>query len=103
MLKSGLKGELRDKVEEARQLNDKVRDLQAAVARMQQLQTELTAAKTKLDDYERSVIPNLRGELRDSKLSIDELTRRVRELEAIVAELRQWETKFTQLKMEFDR
>lgn len=77
--------------------------MQAAVARLQQLQSELTAAKAKIDDYERSIIPNLRSELRDAKLSIDELTRRVRELEAIVADLRQWESKYTQLKLEFDR
>jgi uncharacterized protein YlxW (UPF0749 family) len=80
-----------------------VRDLQAAVVRLQQLQVELTAAKAKIDDYERSIIPNLKSELRDSKLAAEELARRVRELEALVVDLRQWEPKFSQLKIEFDR
>jgi hypothetical protein len=70
---------------------------------MQQLQAELTAAKAKVDDYERSIVPNLRGELRDAKLAVEDLSRRVRELDALVLELRQWEPKYSQLKMENDR
>lgn len=103
MLKIGLKIELRDRVDEIRQLNDKVRELQSAVARMQQLQSELTAAKAKIDDFDRSLVPSLRNELRDAKLTGDDLARRVRELEALVADLRQWEPKYSQLKIENDR
>ena len=80
-----------------------MRDLQAVLVRMQQLQAELAAAKSKLDDYERTLIPGLRSELRDSKLAAEELSRRVRELDSMISELRQWEPKYSQLKIEFDR
>lgn len=75
----------------------------AAVSRLQPLQAEVASLKTKLEDHERSIIPGLRSELRDAKMAYDDLSRRARELEALVADLRQFEQQFNQLRIEHER
>ena len=98
-----MKTDLRDRNEEVRQLGERVRELQPLVGKLQQVQSELGSAKTKNDDFERNVVPTLRQELRDAKVALEEMTRRVRDLEMSLSAMRQWEPKYMQLKMEFDR
>lgn len=98
-----MRDDIRQKLEENRISAEKVRDLTATVSRLQPLQAEVTSLKSRLEEHERSTIPGLRTDLRDAKQAYDDLSRRVRELEALVTDLRQYEHQLKQLKMEHDR